>query len=104
MGFGLTNASATFQRVMESCMGELNLTKCLVFLDDILIYLQTFDEHMDPLTAVFQILENHYLKLKAKKCKYFKDRVTYLGHVVSENGISCIPTLVIMDETEPSNS
>lgn len=42
MGFGLTNAPATFQRVMESCMGELNLTKCLVFLDNILIYSQTY--------------------------------------------------------------
>ena len=72
MGFGLTNAPATFQRIMERCMGELNLRDCLVFLDDILVFSQTFDEHIDRLTAVFQRLERHNLKLKAKKCEFFR--------------------------------
>lgn len=65
MGFGLTNAPATCQRLMERCMGELNLRDCLVFLDDILIFSKTFDEHLDRLTAVFERLEKHCLKLKA---------------------------------------
>ena len=47
MGFGLTNAPATFQRLMERCMGELNRGDYLVFLDDILIFSETFDEHLD---------------------------------------------------------
>ena len=91
MGFGLTNAPATFQRIMEQCMGELNLRKCLVFLDDILIFSQTFDEHLDRLTAVFQRLEQHNLKLKAKKCQFFQNSVSYLGHIVSEKGIATDP-------------
>lgn len=91
MGFGLTNAPATFQRLMERCMGELNLRDCLVFLDDILIFSETFDEHLDRLTAVFKRLETHCLKLKAKKCEFFKRSVTYLGHVVSEEGVATDP-------------
>ena len=91
MGFGLTNAPATFQRIMERCMGELNLRDCLVFLDDILVFSQTFDEHIDRLTAVFQRLERHNLKLKAKKCEFFRESVTYLGHVVSRAGIATDP-------------
>lgn len=66
MGFGLRNAPATFQRLMERCMGELNLRDCLVFLDDILIFSRTFDEHLNRLTAVFKRLEIHLLKLKCK--------------------------------------
>lgn len=91
MGFGLTNAPATFQRLMERCMGELNLRDCLVFLDDILIFSKTFDEHLDRLTAVFERLEKHCLKLKAKKCEFLKKSVTYLGHVVSDVGVATDP-------------
>ena len=91
MGFGLTNAPATFQRLMERCMGELNLRDCLVFLDDILIFSRTFDEHLDRLTAVFQRLENHHLKLKGKKCEFFDSSVTYLGHIVSKDGVATDP-------------
>lgn len=68
-------------------MGELNLIKCLVFFDDILIYLQIFDEYMDRLIVVFQRFEKYNLKFKVKKCEFFKDRVIYLGYVVSEKGI-----------------
>ena len=46
IAFGLTNAPATFQRLMEGCMGELNLKECLIFLDDILIFSESFDEHL----------------------------------------------------------
>ena len=53
MAFGLTNAPATFQRLMERCMGELNLKECLIFLDDILVYSETFIEHLNRLEAVF---------------------------------------------------
>ena len=64
MAFGLTNAPATFQRLMERCMGELNLKECLIFLDDILVFSQTFEEHLERLEAVFSRLKEHGLKLK----------------------------------------
>lgn len=91
MAFGLTNAPATFQRLMERCMGELNLRECLIFLDDILIYSRTFEEHIKRINAVFSRLQQHGLKLKPSKCEFFKTSVKYLGHVVSENGVETDP-------------
>ena len=91
ISFGLTNAPATFQRLMERCMGELNLKECLIFSDDILIFLESFDEHLSRLDAVFSRLLKHGLKLKASKCEFFKSSVNYLGHVVSEKGIETDP-------------
>ncbi len=91
MAFGLTNAPATFQRLMETCMGELNLRECLVFIDDILIFSKTFEEHLSRLDAVLQRLHKHGLKLKASKCEFFRTEVKYLGHVVSEEGVHTDP-------------
>ena len=95
MPFGLCNAPATFQRLMERCMGEMNLRDCLIYLDDVIIFSTTFEEHLDRLDAVFTRLKEHNLKLKASKCEFMKSRVTYLGHVVSQNGIETDP-----DKTE----
>ena len=65
MSFGLCNAPATFQRLMERCMGYLNLRDCLIYLDDIVIFSSTFQEHLEHLEAVFSRLAEHNLKLKA---------------------------------------
>ena len=86
MPFRLCNALATFQRLMERCMGDLNLRDCLIYLDDIIIFSSTFEEHLERLQAVFKNLEKHNLKLKPSKCEFFKESVTYLGHVVSAAG------------------
>ena len=91
MPFGLCNAPATFQRLMERAMGDLNLRDCLIYLDDIIIFSDTFDTHLDRLEAVFQRIHTYNLKLKASKCEFFKSQVTYLGHVVSEDGIKTDP-------------
>ena len=91
MPFGLCNAPATFQRLMEWCMGDLNLRDCLIYLDDIVIFSSTFQEHLAHLEAVFSRLAEHNLKLKASKCEFLKSEVTYLGHVVSEEGIQTEP-------------
>ena len=87
MPFGLCNAPATFQRLMERCMGEMNLRDCLIYLDDIIIFSSNFEEHLEKLQAVFQRLSNNNLKLKGSKCEFFKSQVSYLGHIVSEEGI-----------------
>ena len=65
-------------------MGDLNLRFCLIYLDDIIIYSSTFEEHLERLGAVLPRLKEHNLKLKATKCEFFKTKVSYLGHVVSE--------------------
>lgn len=105
MAFGLTNAPATFQRLMERCMGELNLRECLIFLDDILIFSETFEEHIKRIEAVFSRLQQHGLKLKPSKCEFFKNSVTYLGHVVSEHGVETDPDKIkaLSDWPEPHN-
>ena len=91
MAFGLTNAPATFQRLMKRTIGELNLRECLIFLDDILIFSENFEDHLERLEAVFSRSKQQGLKLKPSKYELFKTSVNYLGHVVSENGIKTDP-------------
>ena len=87
MAFGLTNAPSTFQRMIERCMGVHNLRDCLIFLDDIIVFSKTFEDHCEKLEAVFECLKKHNLKLKGSKCEFFRDRVQYLGHIVSASGV-----------------
>ena len=91
MPFGLTNAPATFQRLMESCLGELHLNWCIIYLDDIIVFSRTPEEHIHRLRAVFEKLKAAGLKLKLSKCDFFKKEIKYLGHVVSEQGVSADP-------------
>ena len=86
-------------------MGEMNLKECLIFLDDILIFSETFEEHISRLEAVFSRLKQHGLKLKASKCKFFKTSVRYLGHVVSDTGVETDPDkiAVLSSWPEPTN-
>ena len=67
MPFGLCNAPATFQRLMQNCLGELNLTYALIYLDDIVIFLDSEVEHVKRLAAVFERFQEHGLKLKPSK-------------------------------------
>lgn len=105
MCFGLTNAPATFQRLMEKCMGEIHLKECLIFLDDILIFSKTFEEHCQRLEKVFKQLSHHGLKLKPSKCELFKQSISYLGHIVSDQGISTDPEKIsaVKDWPAPTN-
>ena len=91
MPFGATNAPATFQRLMHDCLGDLNMNWCIVYLDDIIIFSDTKEEHIKRLEAVFQKLMAAGLKLKPTKCFFFRDEIEYLGHVVSGKGISTNP-------------
>ncbi len=94
MPFGLCNAPATFQRLMERCMGDMNLRECLIYLDDIIIFSTDFDQHLERLEAVFTRLRQYNLKLKASKCEFFRHEVLYLGHVVSREGIKTDPSKI----------
>ena len=91
MPFGLTDAPATFQRLMESCLGDLHLKYCIIYLDDIIIFSKTPEDQIERLRRVFQKIDEAGLHLKPLKCEFFKKRVEYLGHIVSENGIEMNP-------------
>ena len=89
--FGLTNAGATFQRVMDIAMSGLNFSICLVYLDDIILYSSTVAEHLDRLRCLFAALRRANLKLKPSKCSLLQTEVSFLGHVVSNRGIATDP-------------
>ena len=87
MPFGLCNAPPTFQRLMLNCLGELNLTYCLIYLDDVIIFSQTEQEHLERMRVVFDRFREHGLKLKPSKCEVFKTEINYLAHHVSKRGV-----------------
>ena len=87
MPFRLCNAPATFQRLMQNCMGELNFIYCLIYLDDLIVFLQTAEEHLHQLRVVFDHLREYNLKLKPSKCSLFREEINYLAHKVSKKGV-----------------
>ncbi len=91
MPFGLKNAPGTFQRLMESVMSSMNWRQCLVYLDDVIVFSRTFDEHLTHLKEAFQAIEDAGLKLKPSKCFFAKPKIKYLGHIVSKDGIAPCP-------------
>ena len=86
--FGLTSAPATFQRLMKSVLKRLHWKSLLFYLDDIIVIAPGFKTHLARLEEVFQRLKGAGLKLKPDKCKLLQERVKYLGHVVSTEGVS----------------
>ena len=87
MPFGLCNMLATFQWFMQNCLGELNLIHCLIYLDDLIMFLQTAEEHLHQLCVVVDQLREYNLKLKPSKCSLFKEEINYLAHQVSKQGV-----------------
>ena len=87
MPFGLCNAPPTFQRLMQNCLGELNLTYCLIYLDDMIVFSEMPEEHLQRMCVVFNCLREHDLKLKPSKCNVFKSEINYLAHHVSQKGV-----------------
>ena len=73
MPFGLCNAPATFQMLMQNCLGELNLTYCLIYLDDVIVFSKIKEVHLKHLHVVFDHFQEHNLMLKPTKCKFFQD-------------------------------
>ena len=87
MPFGLSNSPTTFERLMEIVLCGLQWAMCLVYLDDVIVFGKTCPETLQNLKSVFERFRNAELKLKPKKCNRFKDKVSFLGHVISTNGI-----------------
>ena len=88
MPFGLCNAPASFQYLMNSIFREYLDQFVVVYLDDIMVYSRSYDDHLKHLEIVFNKLKENQLYAKLKKCEFMKTKVEYLGHIVSNNNIS----------------
>ena len=106
MPFGLTNAPSTFQRLMNYVLRTVLGHFALVYLDDIIIYSKTLEDHFNHIETIFRLLHEAGLKLKFKKCHFLKKSVNYLGHIISEDGIAPDPSKIdkIANYRIPQNS
>ena len=91
MPFGLTNAPATFQRLMDLVLGGLKWSCALVYIDDIIIYSSSFEDHLTHLELVLRQIQHSGLTLKINKCHFCRTHLKYLGHIVSKDGIQPDP-------------
>ena len=91
MPFGLCNAPGTFQRLMQRIFGDKQCESLLLYLDDIVVFSSTVEQHLERLRVVLDRLKNEGLKAKLSKCSFFQKEVHYLGHVISRDGVSTEP-------------
>ncbi len=105
MPFGLCNAPATFQRLMDEVLRDLLWKFVMVYLDDVIVYSETFEDHLEHLNEVFDRLEVAGLKLNPEKCSFVKSKLEFLGHIVSDKGIQTDPAKVqkVKDFPVPQN-
>ena len=101
MHFGLTNAPATFQRLMDFVLTRLHWSHCLVYLDDVIIFGKTFDEHQERLRIVLNRLCEADVTLKPSKCQWPRTEVKYLGHLISGEGIKPDPGKITAVKNSP---
>lgn len=91
MPFGLHNAPATWQRLIDSVLGPELEPYVLVYLDDIVIVSKTFEDHLRILEEVFRRLREAKLTISIEKCQFCRSELKYLGYVVDKNGLHCDP-------------
>jgi hypothetical protein len=105
MPFGLTNAPATFQCAMNSILASFLRKFALVFIDDILIYSASWDNHLNHIRMVLEKLREHHFFLKMSKCCFGKTELSYLGHIISQNGVATDPSKTedMINWPRPSN-
>ena len=103
--FGLTNAPTTFMCLMNSVFRRYLDKFFLVFLDDILTYSKNEEEHVEHLRIVLQLLRENKMYAKLSKCDFYKDRIHYLGHIISDEGMFVDPEKIeaIMNWPTPRN-
>ena len=85
--FGLTNSPGTFQRYLLHVINPFLYQFALVYIDDLIIYSKTVDDHLEHIRKVLDRLAQHQLRLNPEKCQFASDTITYLGHVVSPEGV-----------------
>ncbi|KAK1666131.1 hypothetical protein QYE76_054290 [Lolium multiflorum] len=106
MSFGLTNAPATFMRLMNSVFMEYLDKFVIIYIDDILVYSKTEEEHTEHLRLVLTKLREHRLYAKFSKCEFWLQELIFLGHVVSAKGVAVIPEKVqsVLDWKTPKSA
>ena len=93
MYFGMCNLLATFQLMMDTLFCELIMSgKIIIYMDDILIFTRTMDEHKSIVKQVLQILADNKLLLHLKKCKFHQTKIEYLGVILSQDSVKTNPT------------
>ena len=102
MPFGLINAPVMFQNLMETCLGDLHLNWCIIFLDDIILFSKLPKEHIKCLRGVFEKLTMAGLKLKPSNCQFFQKCIAYHRNIVSHKGIETNPRKSPLSKTGPS--
>ena len=105
MPFGLCNAPATFQRLMEKVLAGLQWQIAVLYIDDIIVFGSSVAEHLDRLEILFDRLRKAGLKLKPSKCTLLKRKVDFLGHTVSANGVEADPAKIskVRDWPQPKD-
>lgn len=94
MPFGITNAPATFQGLMNSIFAPMLRKGVLVFVDDIMVYSSSLQEHVYHLQQVFELLQQHQLFVKASKCSFAQQQLEYLGHIIRVTGVATDPAKI----------
>src|ERR1043165_7042889 len=87
MSFGLNNALATFQKLMNKILRKYLYKFCIVYFDDIIIYSRNVKEHRKHVKLVLQAIKEAGLKMKLSKCKWFQEELTFVGYVINKEGI-----------------
>ena len=94
MPFGLTNAPATFMRMMDDILRPFTNSFVVVYLDDIMIFSQIWEEHLHHIRQVLQTLRQHKLCANLEKCTFGKTQVQYLGYIIDERGVHVDPAKI----------
>ena len=94
MPFGLTNAPATFQRAMNVALHGLIGKSCFVYVDDIIVYSRTFEQHLKDIESVLSRLSSFSISTKLSKCRFAMSQVKFLGQLVTRNGVCADPDQV----------
>ena len=105
MAFGLTNATSTFQALMNSIFKPFLQKFILVFFDDILIYSENLENHLKHIGLTLEILRKNELYANQKKCSFAQERIDYLGHIISGQEVEVNPEKIraIREWPIPSN-
>ena len=101
MPFGLSNDTSTFQMTMSKVFGDLIFKSILIYVDDLIVYSSSFEQHLKDLEQVFNRLRQHNLALKPSQCHFAAQKVDYLGHVISKEGTKPNPNKTAVIDTYP---
>ena len=87
LSFGLKNSGIAFQKLMQQVLSPVLTSNIIIYIDDILIMSESFDDHIETVQKVLMLLAKYSIKIKVDKCEFFKEEVKFLGHVINGNGL-----------------